>query len=417
MMKRLTILAFILVMTLTTAIVGHEPALGQDNGEDTCAEDLVRADELLAEAQAALADNDLATARELTAEALAILERCEGATAEPTQTPAAVDETEQNGETDETTTPTPTPFPLPPSVNLELRQTLQQDLNVGIRLQINGTCFLSGEEIPGRITVQSFRSDSVYFYRRGNVLYSVNNSELLPNLPVPEPTAASEFAVMNDNDIIVLRQFEDLGQEIKGMAPTLDLGETVVGDVALVPFGLPIGEYWMTVVYTNDQDGLEQREDGTFLIPQAAWRGELVSPEVRFRVVNNLEDCDKPAIPELVAALSADEEDGAELSASPTPEVAVRPVDEDAPVICMVENRNNSQVTIHARATAGSGQVGVMMRGWTGDVLAVEPDDTSGLDNTWYWVRITGLGGALEGWINAEGVVELSESACPQPEE
>jgi hypothetical protein len=175
------------------------------------------------------------------------------------------------------------PTPEPTSNNPELRQR-QQDRNVLVALQLDNNCYLTDNEIPGRIVLQNFGETPFYLYIRGQLLFSINNSPLGPDFPPPAPSLREDFILLEFEDSYTW-QIEDLGLFIQGMGPAsgIDFSETV--------FGLPPGNYWVTAGYSNDKDGLTEQIDGTYLIPEAAWRGIAVSREVRFRVVRDLAEC------------------------------------------------------------------------------------------------------------------------------
>ena len=173
--------------------------------------------------------------------------------------------------------------PTPTSNNDVLRQQ-QTDPNLLLRVELGEECYLSDNEIPARVTVRNFNDDPIYFYVSGQRMFSINNSPLGPDFPPNEPVSTLDFVLMDTDDIFAW-DVEDLGLELRGMGPNsgIDFGTTV--------FGLPAGNYWLTAGYSNDKTGLTQQRDGTYLIPQAAWRGLAISREVRFIVVDDLDDC------------------------------------------------------------------------------------------------------------------------------
>lgn len=173
--------------------------------------------------------------------------------------------------------------PTPTSNNEALRQQ-QTDPNLLLRIELQEECYLSDNEIPARVTVRNFNDNPIYFYVNGQRMFSINNSPLGPDFSPNEPVSTLDFALLDTDDIFAW-DVEDIGLELRGMGPNsgIDFGTTV--------FGLPAGEYWLTAAYSNDKDGLTQQRDGTYLIPQAAWRGLAVSREVRFTVVDDLDDC------------------------------------------------------------------------------------------------------------------------------
>ena len=187
-------------------------------------------------------------------------------------------------ETDEPTPEETGPTePTPTSNNDSLRQQ-QTDPNFLLRITLEEECYLSDLEIPARLVARNFSENPFYLYINGQRLFSINNGPLGPDFPPNEPVTSDEFVFMETDDVYAW-DVEDVGLELRGMGPNagIDFGTTV--------FGLPAGNYWLTAAYSNDKDGLTQQRDGTYLIPQAAWRGIAVSREVRFTVVDDLEDC------------------------------------------------------------------------------------------------------------------------------
>ena len=178
---------------------------------------------------------------------------------------------------------TPEPTELPASNNEELR-ALQEDRNILVELRLDENCYLSDQEIPAEISLRNFGEAEIYLYTRGQLLFSINNSPLAPDFPPPAPNFREEFEILALEGRYVW-ELEDLGLYLRGMGPEagIDFGDTI--------FGLPSGYYWLTVAYSNDQSGLIEQIDGTYLIPEAAWRGIAVSRESRFTVVDDLADC------------------------------------------------------------------------------------------------------------------------------
>lgn len=175
------------------------------------------------------------------------------------------------------------PTELPPSNNDELR-ALQEDRNILVELQLEENCYLSDNEIPATFSLRNFGDADIYLYIRGQLMFSLNNSEFGPDFPPPPPALREEFETLSIEDRY-LWELEDLGLYLRGLGPQsgIDFGDTI--------FGLPAGYYWLTVGYSNNQSGLIEQIDGTYLIPEAAWRGIAVSREVRFSVVDDLADC------------------------------------------------------------------------------------------------------------------------------
>ncbi len=178
---------------------------------------------------------------------------------------------------------TPAPTDLPASNNAELRSR-QEDLNILVEVRLEEDCYLADHEIPAEISLRNFGDAPIYLYTRGQLLFSINNSVLGPDFPPPEPIFNDEFVILNTEDRYVW-ELEDLGLYLRGMGPEagVNFGETI--------FGLPSGFYWLTVAYSNDKSGLIEQIDGTYLIPEAAWRGIAVSRESQFLVVDDLADC------------------------------------------------------------------------------------------------------------------------------
>lgn len=368
--------AFLVLVVASVWLTGAPYFAAAQDATD-CERDLARAQELLAQAQAALVNGDPATARDTVREAAAILERCV-----PSEATTAEEETASSDSS-------ATPIPLPTSVsnNAELRAQ-QTDRDILLSIRLNGTCFAADTEIPAQIIVESFKPTAFYFYTRGALLFSINNSPLLLNVPAPEPLATDEFLLLALSDTYTF-ELEDVGLFLRGIDPTqlaFDFGATV--------FGLPAGDYWLTAGYTNPHDGLEPQRDGTFLIPQAAWRGTLVTREVRFRVVNTLADC----------APSAEATPAAQLTPTITPTLE--------PVVCRVRNSDFSQVGIFETPGANTAQLAVLLLNQEADVV-----EQRALADGQTWLRISTivLGTRFSGWVRADLVREMAGMECPEP--
>lgn len=215
--------------------------------------------------------------------------------AAPTEdvTEAAVTETMAPQETSTDAPPEATDEPTPeetgptgptPTSNNEALRQQQTDPNFLLRLELDEECYLSDNEIPARLTARNFNEEPFYLYVNGQRLFSINNSPLGPDFPPNEPVSTLDFVQLDTGDIYAW-DMEDIGLELRGMGPEsgIDFGSTI--------FGLPAGDYWLTAAYSNDKDGLTEQRDGTYLIPEAAWRGTAVSREMRFTVVDDLADC------------------------------------------------------------------------------------------------------------------------------
>ncbi|NDJ86742.1 MAG: hypothetical protein GYB66_12715 [Chloroflexi bacterium] len=183
-------------------------------------------------------------------------------------------------------TPSLTPTPSPTSNNAELREA-QEDLDIGLRFELDASCFEVDQEITGRLEVRNWNDVPRYFYLSGQIAFSINNSPLLPDFPPRKPLFREDFVLIAPNQEIILLILEDLGLYIQGMGPESGIDF----DTTATVFGLPTGEYWVTAAYINPYDGLEQQADQSYLVPQAAWQGLAVSREVRFTVVDDLDDC------------------------------------------------------------------------------------------------------------------------------
>jgi hypothetical protein len=179
--------------------------------------------------------------------------------------------------------PTATPTATATTINVELR-TRQSDPDVLLRIFLDSECYLVDTEVTGRLEMRNFREKTIYLYVRGQIMLSINNSALLPDFPPGEPLSREDF-VRLEFDQAHNWFIEDLNLYVLGMGLELpiDMSETI--------YGLPVGEYWITMAYNNPHNGLTEQRDGTYLIPEAAWRGLAVSREARFVVVEDLADC------------------------------------------------------------------------------------------------------------------------------
>jgi hypothetical protein len=171
-----------------------------------------------------------------------------------------------------------------PASNFEEIQALSDNPTLVVSMEMEATCFLAGDFIPFSLNVTSLETQSIYFYRNGRWRLSINNSTLGPELSSLEPTIRDDFVDLQPSDTYIQEE-EDLGGWVLSLGPNSGLPISPTG------LGLPAGDYWVTFVYDNDQDGLREQPDGTFLIDRAAWRGTIVAREVRFTVVNDLSEC------------------------------------------------------------------------------------------------------------------------------
>lgn len=187
--------------------------------------------------------------------------------------------------TSEPTQAVPTDIPQATSTSnaAELR-ALQDNQDLFITLRLEGTCFAAGDFIPFTLEVLNVSQNPVYFYKNGLWMLSINNSRLGPPLNIPEPQVREDFINLGPNRNFIQEE-DDLGLWVQGMGPDSGIPLTPTG------IGLPAGDYWVTFVYTNDKDGLTEQPDGTFLIDRAAWRGTTVTSERRFRVVEDVSEC------------------------------------------------------------------------------------------------------------------------------
>jgi len=171
-----------------------------------------------------------------------------------------------------------------PTSNFEEIQALTDNPTLAVQVEMDTTCFLAEDFIPFRFIVTSLETAPIYFYRNGRWRLSINNSPLGPDLSSLEPTIRDDFVELEPSGTFVQEE-EDLGLWALSLGPNAGVPSSPSG------LGLPAGNYWVTFVYDNDQDGLREQPDGTFLIDRAAWRGTAVAPEVRFSVVNDLSEC------------------------------------------------------------------------------------------------------------------------------
>lgn len=184
-------------------------------------------------------------------------------------------------------TPSQTPTPTVTSIYTELRDTVVTDPELLVRFTLDADCFLVESEITGNITLRNLKRGAIYVYLSGQIAFSINNSPILPDFPPQAPSSRSEFELLEPNAEIRVFDLDDLGLFVQGMGPQSGIDFFETGTI----FGLPPGEYWVTAAYSNPHDGLEQQFDGTYLIPQSAWRGVSLSREVRFSVVEDLSNC------------------------------------------------------------------------------------------------------------------------------
>lgn len=181
-------------------------------------------------------------------------------------------------------TATPTATATTNSAELRARNT---DPDFVLRLVLDSNCYEADTEITGKLVAHNYRPNPIYLYLRGQIMLSINDSLLLPDFPPGEPLVRDDFVRLAYDESYEW-EIEDLGLYVlsMGLDTPIDMSETI--------YGLPVGDYWVTVAYNNPHSGLTEQRDGTYLIPEAAWRGLSVSHEVRFSVVSDLADC--PAV-------------------------------------------------------------------------------------------------------------------------
>lgn len=175
------------------------------------------------------------------------------------------------------------PAPTPTSIADELRaQTTNPTLLVAARFETN--CFLEGEPIPFTLEATNLDTSAIYFYPKGLWQVSINNNPPGPQLASRPPNLREDFTELQPNETFAQAE-EDIGLWALSLGPQAPIPPSPTG------LGLPAGDYWVTFLYNNDQDGLTEQFGGTFLIERAAWTGITVASEVRFRVVDNLDNC------------------------------------------------------------------------------------------------------------------------------
>ncbi|GIK63672.1 MAG: hypothetical protein BroJett018_14660 [Chloroflexota bacterium] len=179
--------------------------------------------------------------------------------------------------------PTATPTATATSNSAELRAR-NTDPDFVLRLVLDSNCYEVDTEITGKLVAHNYRPAPIYLYLRGQIMLSINDSPLLPDFPPGEPLVRDDFVRLAYDEFYEW-EIEDLGLYVlsMGLDTPIDMSETI--------YGLPVGDYWVTVAYNNPHSGLTEQRDGTYLIPEAAWRGLSVSREVRFSVVSDLADC------------------------------------------------------------------------------------------------------------------------------
>lgn len=222
------------------------------------------------------------TATEASETATATIETPEVAEETETLEPTATEESETDGEETETETPLPTAT----TIHADL-MTLNTDRDIIVRFNLDSECYLVDHEVTGNIALRSLKDVPVYIYLKGQIRFSINNSPLLPDFPPAEPVFREDFILLQPNTEVTLLEIEDISPYIQGMGA--ESGIDFLASETL--FGMPQGNYWVTAGYTNPHDGLTRQIDDSFLIPEAAWQGTAVSPEQRFIVVENEEDC------------------------------------------------------------------------------------------------------------------------------
>lgn len=172
----------------------------------------------------------------------------------------------------------------PTSINDALRAQ-HTDRDIAIRLKLDRTCMLSGEAVRGNIEIESFKATPVYLYIAGIFSVSLNNSPLRTDVDSPVPAERGDFILLQTEQRydVPITDFAQFVREAGVDAGGINFGA--------LESGFPAGDYWVTVAYRNNQDGLTPQPDGSFLLPQAAFQGLLVSREVRFFVVDDVNNC------------------------------------------------------------------------------------------------------------------------------
>jgi hypothetical protein len=199
---------------------------------------------------------------------------------EPTSAPQATESTAPNAApTNDPVSAVPTP-----TSNAAEIQAITDNPTLAVTMEMDTTCFLANDFIPFRLNVTSLETAPIYFYRNGRWRLSINNSPLGPELSSLGPTIRDDFVELQPGGTFVQEE-EDLGLWALSLGPNAGVPSSPSG------LGLPAGNYWVTFVYDNDQDGLREQPDGTFLIDRAAWRGTVVAPEMRFSVVEDITEC------------------------------------------------------------------------------------------------------------------------------
>lgn len=204
------------------------------------------------------------------------------ASATPSITP-----TETASATPTATGPTPTPTitytPTATTIYEDLR-LLQTDRDFVLRFFLDEECYDVDTEVTGSLAVRSLKTEPFYLYLSGQIMFSINNSPMLPDFPPNEPVLPTDFVLVQPNEEVTLIEFKDIGLYIQGIGE--ESGIDFIENETI--YGLPIGDYWITAGYSNPHTGLTEQIDGTYLIPQAAWRGTAISRELRFTVA---EEC------------------------------------------------------------------------------------------------------------------------------
>lgn len=172
-----------------------------------------------------------------------------------------------------------------PTSNAASVQALAENPTQLLAIRMDSTCFVEGDPIPFRLEVTNLESAPVYFYTEGLWRLSINNSPVGPNLAEREPQVREDFVELPANQTYT-REEEDLGLWV------LSLGPDYISFSSPTGSGLRANEYWVSFLYTNVKDGLTEQPDGTFLIDRPAWRGTIVTSEIRFRVVEDPAQCE-----------------------------------------------------------------------------------------------------------------------------
>jgi|GEM_PF-6897384 len=200
------------------------------------------------------------------------------------QTEAPVEDTAQTDAEAPTEVESPAEPVILPTSNSPDIQALTDNPTLLLTVNMDAECFLTGEPIPFELVITNLDPNPIYFYEKGQWKLSINNSPVGPDIVSREPQLTEEFIELAANATYA-RAEEDISSWV------LSLGPGFISFASETGLGLAPNEYWVTFLYTNDKDGLTEQFGGTFLIDRAAWRGTTVATEKRFRVVEDLANC------------------------------------------------------------------------------------------------------------------------------